>query len=94
MKLSRVFVTAMLVATLALFGCGDEYIFAMCEGNLCTAATSGGGRLQAFKRTSEGNWAWSHQLEIPLTAEFEDYAGISYRDGWLAVVSQDRKSVV
>ena len=67
---------------------GDEYIFAMCEGNLCTAATSGGGRIQAFKRTPEGNWAWSHQLEIPLSAEFEDYAGISYRDGRLAVVSQ------
>ena len=60
----------------------------MCEGNLCTAATSGGGRIQAFKRTKEGNWAWSHQLELPLTAEFEDYAGIAYRNGRLAVVSQ------
>jgi len=67
---------------------GDEYIFAMCEGNLCTAATSGGGRIQTFKRTDEGRWSWSHQLELPLTAEFEDYAGISYRDGRLAVVSQ------
>lgn len=66
----------------------DEYIFAMCEGNLCTAATSGGGRIQVFKRTPVGNWDWDHQIEIPLTAEFEDYAGISYRDGWLAVVSQ------
>lgn len=67
---------------------GNEYIFAMCEGNLCTAATSGGGRIQAFRRTGEGNWTWSHQLELPLTAEFEDYAGISYRDGRLTVVSQ------
>lgn len=67
---------------------GNEYVLAMCEGNLCTAATSGGGRIQAFKRTPEGNWAWSHQIEIPLTAEFEDYAGISYRDGRIAVVSQ------
>jgi len=66
----------------------NEYIFAMCEGNLCTAATSGGGRIQAFKRAGEGDWDWSHQLELPLTAEFEDYAGISYRDGRLAVVSQ------
>ena len=67
---------------------GKEYLFAMCEGNLCTDATEGGGRVQAFTRTTEGNWTWSHQLELPLTAEFEDYAGISYRDGRLAVVSQ------
>jgi hypothetical protein len=67
---------------------GHEYILAMCEGNLCTDATSGGGRIQAFKHTEEGNWEWSHQLELPLSAEFEDYAGISYRDGRLAVVSQ------
>ncbi|MBT8468922.1 MAG: hypothetical protein KJN97_09250 [Deltaproteobacteria bacterium] len=32
-------------------------------------------------------------MEIPLTAEFEDYAGISYRDGRLAVVSQSSARV-
>ena len=31
---------------------------------------------------------WSHEVALPLTAEFEDYAGISYRYGRLAVVSQ------
>jgi len=67
---------------------GKEYLFAMCEGNLCTDATSGGGRIQAFTRDGDGGWTWSHQLELPLTAEFEDYAGISYRNGRLAVVSQ------
>ena len=49
---------------------------------------TGGGRIQAFRRTREGNWKRSHEVALPLTAEFEDYAGISYRDGRLAVVSQ------
>jgi hypothetical protein len=60
----------------------------MCEGNLCTDAKSGGGRIQAFVRTPEGSWEWSHEVKLPDSAEFEDYAGISYRDGRLAVVSQ------
>ena len=70
---------------------GKEYLFAMCEGNLCTDAKTGGGRIQVFARTTrtrDGNWKWSHVLALPLSAEFEDYAGISYRDGRLAVVSQ------
>ena len=67
---------------------GTEYLFAMCEGNLCTDAKSGGGRIQAFTRTPEGSWAWSHELKLPASAEFEDYAGISYREGRIAVVSQ------
>ena len=46
------------------------------------------GRIQAFTRTREGNWKWSHTVALPDTAEFEDYAGISYRFGRLAVVSQ------
>ncbi len=67
---------------------GTEYLYAMCEGNLCTDAKSGGGRIQAFTRTTEGSWAWSHEVKLPDSAEFEDYAGISYRDGRIAVVSQ------
>jgi len=67
---------------------GTEYLFAMCEGNLCTDAKSGGGRIQAFTRTPEGSWAWSHELKLPASAEFEDYAAISYREGRIAVVSQ------
>ena len=67
---------------------GKELLYAMCEGNLCTDAKSGGGRIQAFTRTPEGSWAWSHEVKLPDSAEFEDYAGVSYRDGRLAVVSQ------
>jgi len=67
---------------------GKQYLYAMCEGNLCTNAKTGGGRIQAFTRTEEGSWEWSHEIKLPKSAEFEDYAGISYRDGRLAVVSQ------
>jgi hypothetical protein len=63
-------------------------LYAMCEGNLCTDAKSGGGRIQAFRRTRNGKWTWSHEVALPDSAEFEDYAGISYRDRRLAVVSQ------
>lgn len=67
---------------------GKQYLYAMCEGNLCTDAKSGGGRIQAFTRTQEGSWKWSHEVDLPMSAEFEDYAGISYRDGRFVVVSQ------
>lgn len=67
---------------------GKQILYAMCEGNLCTDAKSGGGRIQAFTRTFEGSWLWSHEVKLPESAEFEDYAGVSYRDGRLAVVSQ------
>lgn len=66
----------------------EAILYAMCEGNLCTDATSGGGRIQAFTRLPTGSWRWSHEVKLPDSAEFEDYAGIAYRDGWLAVVSQ------
>ncbi|UCH49844.1 MAG: hypothetical protein JSU95_08815 [Betaproteobacteria bacterium] len=65
-----------------------EYLLAMCEGNLCTAATEGGGRIQVFVRTKEENWQWTHQIALPDAAEFEDYAAISFHGDRLAVVSQ------
>ncbi|MHC4937502.1 MAG: hypothetical protein ACYTHK_00865 [Planctomycetota bacterium] len=67
---------------------GRQLLYAMCEGNLCTDAKSGGGRIQAFSRTRDGAWRWSHEVKLPMTAEFEDYAGLSYRRGRLAVISQ------
>jgi hypothetical protein len=67
---------------------GAEILYALCEGNLCTRARSGGGRIQAFRRTANGRWAWSHEVALPDSAEFEDYAGIAWREGRLAVVSQ------
>ena len=67
---------------------GKQILYAMCEGNLCTDAKTGGGRIQAFTRTNEGGWEWSHEVKLPKSAQFEDYAGMSYRDGRLVIVSQ------
>jgi len=68
---------------------GDkEYLLAMCEGNLCTAATEGGGRIQVFERTQEENWKWSKEVALPASAEFEDYAGVKFHGSRMAVVSQ------
>lgn len=66
----------------------NEYLLAMCEGNLCTAATEGGGRIQVFARTPEKNWKWSHEVALPPSAEFEDYAAIKFHGNRIAVVSQ------
>ena len=65
-----------------------EYLLALCEGNLCTGATKGGGRVQVFERTQEKNWQWSHEVALPMAAEFEDYAAIKMRGSRIALVSQ------
>jgi hypothetical protein len=67
---------------------GREYLFALCEGNLGTGARQGGARIDVFVRAADGGWQFSHRIRLPKTAEFEDYAAISYRDGRLALVSQ------
>ena len=73
---------------------GDkEYLLAMCEGNLCTTATEGGGRIQVFERTQEENWKWSKEVALPASAEFEDYAAIKFHGSRMAVVSQSSARV-
>jgi hypothetical protein len=67
---------------------GRECLYALCEGNLGTAAKSGGGRVDVFVRASDGGWKSSHRLRLPKQAEFEDYAALAYRDGQIAVASQ------
>jgi hypothetical protein len=42
-----------------------------------------------FERAKEGSWKPSHQIHLPKQAEFEDYAALAYRDGQIAVVSQE-----
>jgi hypothetical protein len=71
-----------------LWRAGREYLYALCEGNLGTSAKRGGGRIDVFVRTPDGDWNDSHQIRLPKQAEFEDYAALAYRDGQLAVVSQ------
>ena len=70
-----------------------EFLYALCEGNLGTDAKSGGGRIDVFTRTGEENWKLSHHVSLPMEAEFEDYAALSYRDGQIAVVSQQSARV-
>ena len=71
-----------------LWRTGREYLYALCEGNLGTAAKRGGGRIDVFVRTRDMDWNASHQIRLPKQAEFEDYAALAYRDGQLAIVSQ------
>ena len=70
-----------------------EYLLALCEGNLCTAATKGGGRVQVFERTEEENWKWSHEVALPASAEFKDYAAIKFHGSRIALVSQSSSRV-
>jgi len=67
---------------------GREYLYALCEGNLGTAARRGGCRIVVCSRARDGGWKASHQILLPKKAEFEDYAALAYRDRQLAVVSQ------
>ncbi len=66
----------------------QEFLFALCEGNLGTNAKTGGGRIDLFTRMPDGGWEFSHRISLPKIAEFEDYAGIAYLEGRLAIVSQ------
>ena len=70
-----------------------EYLLALCEGNLCTKAKQGGGRIQVFERTQGETWRWAHQVDLPLSAEFEDYAALKFHGDRVAVVSQASRRV-
>ena len=66
----------------------DEWLYALCEGNLGTSAKRGGGRIDAFVRGMDGTWEGSHQIKLPKQAEFEDYSALAYEGGQIAVASQ------
>ena len=65
-----------------------EFLWALCEGNLCSDAREGGGRIHAFERAADESWRWSHELTLPEAAEFEDYSAIAIDRDRVAVVSQ------
>jgi hypothetical protein len=66
----------------------DEWLYALCEGNLGTSAKRGGGRIDVFVREQNGNWEGLHQIRLPKQAEFEDYSALAYANGRIAVTSQ------
>ena len=41
---------------------GREYLYALCEGNVGTGATRGGGRVDVFTRARDGGWEASHRI--------------------------------
>lgn len=66
-----------------------ESLYALCESRQGTdSGSAGGGRIDVFVRAGDGGWSPSHELTLPETAEFEDFAALAYRDGRIAVVSQ------
>jgi hypothetical protein len=67
---------------------GAEYLLALREDNHGARARTSGARIDVFTRSTDGEWKPSHRIRLPKKAGFEDYAAISYRDGRLAVVSQ------
>jgi len=72
---------------------GREYLYALCEGNFGASAKQGRGRVDVFTRTRDGDWEASHEIRLPKQAEFEDYAALAYRDGQIAIVSQESARV-
>ncbi|HMG94252.1 MAG TPA: hypothetical protein VK589_29535 [Chryseolinea sp.] len=66
----------------------EEWLYALCEGNLGTSAKRGGGRIDVFVRDRNGNWEGLHQIGLPKQAEFEDYSALAYENGQIAVASQ------
>lgn len=75
---------------------GQEYLFGLCEGNDCkkgkAGAAPGTGRLIVFQRAGK-EWVKVKDLNIPMTAFFEDYAAVDIRDQRVLVVSQASSAV-
>ncbi len=68
-----------------------RFLLALCEGNMCRSGKKGrrpgGGRIQVFQ---PGDDEWRHfgTIELPMTVEFEDYAGLALDGSRIAIVSQ------
>jgi hypothetical protein len=67
---------------------GRELLYALREGNSRTASGRRG-RIDVFVRGASGAWKESHWIQLPDEARFKDYSGLAYRDGRVAIVSQE-----
>lgn len=63
---------------------GREHLYALREANV-----GGRGRIDVYVRGATGTWRRSHRIELPGEARFKDYSALAYRDGRLAIVSQE-----
>jgi len=71
---------------------GQDYLFALCEGNKCKCGAKGrkpgGGRIQVFEKRKR-RWAHLHAIALPRALPFNDYSGMSIDNDRVAVVSQE-----
>lgn len=74
---------------------GHEYLVGLWEdaSDKKPDSDKGTGLLHLFEKTAEGMWEWVRQLdvELPKTAQFEDYAAIAQRGSRVAVISQSSR---
>ncbi len=67
----------------------NEYLVGLWEDTLEEDDDGKGtGLLHLFQKTTDGMWARKLDVELPSTAQFEDYAAIAQRGDRVAVVSQ------
>ncbi|HZN36437.1 MAG TPA: esterase-like activity of phytase family protein [Pirellulaceae bacterium] len=64
-----------------------EYLYALSEGNVGPSGQRGG-QIEVFLRDASG-WKASRRIRLPKQANFDDYAALAYRDGQVAIVSQE-----
>jgi uncharacterized protein YjiK len=65
---------------------GREYLYALREAN---SRASGRGRIDVYVRGANGAWKESHWIQLPSEARFKDYSALAYRDGRVAIASQE-----
>lgn len=81
-------------------GTGGSFLLGLCEGNLCDGGKrgrrAGDGRIVVMRRVEDGArcvWRTVETLKLPRKAKFQDYAGMTIKDGRVAVVSQENSAV-
>jgi hypothetical protein len=62
-----------------------EHLYALRE----SGAKRGGAHVDVFVRGRDGGWAPSHKIRLPALRKFRDFAALAYRDGQVAIVSQE-----
>lgn len=70
---------------------GNEYLIALWEDVLKKDDGTGTGLLCVFQKTSDGMWERKLDVELPPTAQFDDYAAIAQRGHRVAVISQSSR---
>lgn len=75
---------------------GEQYLLALCEGNACRgdrkSKKGGRGRIHVLQRRGR-LWRSVERIKLPRHVKFKDYAGLSFKGGRLAVVSQESSRV-